>query len=111
MLFFYFSICLSAFLLFLVQPLIGKTLLPWFGGTAAVWSTSMVFFQIMLTGGYAYAAWLSRSKRRRMLHAILLAVSLLLMLALSQVSRSPITPIEDPNFPGKSHLPWQSSCF
>ncbi len=97
MAFFYLSICLSAFLLFLVEPLIGKTLLPWFGGTAAVWSTSMVFFQIMLTGGYAYAAWLSQGKRRRVLHGFLLAGSLLLMLALSLFWRSPITPSDDLN--------------
>ena len=45
----------SAFLLFQVQPLIAKAILPWFGGSAAVWSASLVFFQTMLLGGYAYA--------------------------------------------------------
>src|ERR1700730_18608757 len=49
------TIFLSAFLLFQVQPLIGKLILPWFGGTAGVWSTCMLFFQILLFGGYAYA--------------------------------------------------------
>jgi hypothetical protein len=55
MLFFALSIFLSAFLLFQIQPMIGKFILPWFGGTPAVWSTAMLFFQVLLTGGYAYA--------------------------------------------------------
>jgi SAM-dependent methyltransferase len=48
-------IFLSAFLLFQVQPLIGKCILPWFGGTPAVWTTCMLVFQVLLFGGYAYA--------------------------------------------------------
>ena len=52
------SIFLSAFLLFQIQPMIGKFILPWFGGTSAVWSTTMLFFQVLLTGGYACAYWL-----------------------------------------------------
>ena len=58
MLLFAISIFLSAFLLFQIQPMIGKFILPWFGGTPAVWSTLMLFFQVLLTGGYAYAYWL-----------------------------------------------------
>ncbi len=50
----------SAFLLFLVQPLIAKQILPWFGGSAAVWSVCMVFFQVTLFAGHAYADWVSR---------------------------------------------------
>ena len=42
------TIFLSAFLLFQVQPLIAKAILPWFGGSAAVWSASMLFFQLLL---------------------------------------------------------------
>jgi hypothetical protein len=49
------TIFLSAFLLFQVQPLIGKLILPWFGGSASVWSTCMLCFQVLLFGGYAYA--------------------------------------------------------
>jgi len=49
------TIFLSAFLLFQVQPLIGKYILPWFGGTPSVWTTCMLFFQILLFGGYLYA--------------------------------------------------------
>ena len=74
------TIFLSAFLLFLVQPLIAKQILPWFGGSAAVWNTCLVFFQAMLLAGYAYADWLARAFRARqqaLLHAALLAASLL----------------------------------
>ncbi len=49
------TIFLSAFLLFLVEPLIGKALLPWFGGTPSVWSTCLLFFQVMLLCGYLYS--------------------------------------------------------
>ena len=49
------AIFASAFSLFLVQPLIAKQILPWFGGTAAVWAICMVFFQTTLLAGYAYA--------------------------------------------------------
>jgi spermidine synthase len=49
------TILLSAFLLFQVQPLISKVILPWFGGCPAVWTTCMLFFQIILFAGYTYA--------------------------------------------------------
>ena len=48
-------IFIGAFLLFLVQPIIAKQILPWFGGSAAVWATCMVFFQMALLVGYGYA--------------------------------------------------------
>jgi len=93
MAYFIFSITLSAFLLFIVEPLIGKTLLPWFGGAPAVWTTAILFFQVLLTGGYAYAAWLSRASRRRgVLHLLLLSLSLAVMLGLGLTWRSPLTP-------------------
>ncbi len=93
MAFFIISICLSAFLLFLVEPMLGKVLLSWFGGSPAVWSTVMLFFQVMLTGGYAYAAWLSRLTRRRgALHLVLLGLSLALLLGLGLTWKSPLTP-------------------
>ena len=66
------TISLSAFLLFQVQPIMGRFVLPWFGGTPAVWSVCLLFFQAMLLAGYAYAHWL----RRPRLHTVLLAVSL-----------------------------------
>lgn len=54
------TLFLSAFLLFSVQPMIGKALLPVMGGSPSVWNTAMVFFQVLLLGGYAYAFLLSR---------------------------------------------------
>ena len=53
------TIFLSAFLLFLVQPVLAKQVLPWYGGAAIVWTTCMVFFQSMLLLGYAYSHWLA----------------------------------------------------
>jgi SAM-dependent methyltransferase len=73
------TIFTSAFLLFLVQPLMAKQILPWFGGSAAVWTTCLVFFQFLLLFGYAYADWTTRHMRPRsqvLLHIVLLAVSL-----------------------------------
>src|SRR5262249_60951715 len=49
------SVLTSAFLLFLLQPMLGRILLPVFGGSPAVWNTCMVFFQVLLLAGYAYA--------------------------------------------------------
>lgn len=73
------TIFLSAFLLFQVQPLIAKLILPWFGGSAAVWTSCMLFFQMALLLGYAYAHWSAQSTRPRLaawLHIGLLVVSL-----------------------------------
>lgn len=72
------TILLSAFLLFQVQPLIAKLILPWFGGSAAVWTTCMLFFQLALLAGYAYAHWLNSRKGmlQTWIHLGLLAVSL-----------------------------------
>jgi hypothetical protein len=92
MIFFALSIFLSAFLLFQIQPMIGKFILPWFGGTPAVWSTAMLFFQVMLTGGYAYAYWLVKQKKQGWIHLILLGLTLALLAALGLVWPSPITP-------------------
>lgn len=77
-------ILLSAFLLFQVQPLISRIILPWFGGTPAVWTTCMLFFQTLLLGGYAYAHGLSRLRPRHQWWAhgaLLLAACLLLPIA------------------------------
>ena len=67
----------GAFLLFLVQPLIGKYILPWFGGTPGVWTTCLLFFQCLLLGGYAYAHLLTRLPMRKqaIVHMVLLAAS------------------------------------
>lgn len=61
--FFTITIFLSAYLLFVIQPMIGKVILPSLGGTPAVWNTTMLFFQILLLGGYFYAHALSKISR------------------------------------------------
>ncbi|HUA63067.1 MAG TPA: fused MFS/spermidine synthase [Verrucomicrobiae bacterium] len=73
------TIFLSAFLLFAVQPIIAKMILPWFGGTSAVWSTCLLFFQVVLLLGYGYAHWLHqtwKARRQYAIHAIVLLASL-----------------------------------
>src|SRR5205814_4063568 len=72
------TIFLSSFLLFLVQPIIAMQILPWFGGSAAVWTTCLVFFQSVLLAGYAYADLTHRlgARRQALLHVGLLALSL-----------------------------------
>src|SRR5713226_5614857 len=87
------AIFLSAFLLFEVQPMIGKIILPWFGGSAAVWSTCLVFFQVALLAGYAYAYFTTKylkPKQQAMLHAALLAVSLVLLPVLPSPHWKPV---------------------
>jgi len=89
------SVLLAAFLLFQVQPMIGKYILPWFGGTPTVWSAVLLFFQALLTAGYAYAYWLVGRLRDRMqgiVHLIVLGVSLGLLLVTALAWRSPLTP-------------------
>ena len=72
------TIFTGAFLLFQVQPLIAKYILPWFGGSSAVWTTSMFFFQAFLLAGYAYAHMSVRYLKPRaqvVLHLVLLLVA------------------------------------
>src|SRR3954471_3340965 len=75
------TIFLSSFLLFLVQPLIARLILPWFGGSAAVWTTCMLFFQLLLLGGYAYAHGLSRlaGRRQAIVHTVLLVAAIAIL--------------------------------
>ena len=68
------TIFLSAFLLFQVQPLIAKYILPWFGGGPSVWTTCMLFFQTMLVGGYLYAHVLTDRVKPRVQGIVHLAV-------------------------------------
>lgn len=80
------TIFLSAFLLFQVQPVIARMILPWFGGSAAVWTTCMLFFQVVLLLGYLYVYWTVRhlsAKTHSRLHSALLGLSVALL---------PITP-------------------
>jgi hypothetical protein len=76
------TIFLAAFLLFQIQPIIAKMILPRFGGTSAVWSACMLFFQAGLLLGYLYAHWLHRrlnARRQAIVHIALLAASLLVL--------------------------------
>lgn len=89
------TIFLSAFLLFQVQLIISKHILPWFGGSAAVWTTSLLVFQVLLLAGYVYSHLLSErlaSAVQGRVHLGLLAVALLMVLTLSLVWPSAITP-------------------
>src|SRR5881392_1578171 len=72
-----FTIFISAFLLFQIQPLIAKTILPWFGGSAAVWTVCVLFFQVLLLAGYVYShAYVRlRMRARRHIHIALLALA------------------------------------
>jgi SAM-dependent methyltransferase len=82
----------GAFLLFSVQLLVGKRLLPWFGGTSALWTTCQMFFQAALLAGYAWAHLLAErasARRQRDLHLLLLALALGL---LAFAWPSPVTP-------------------
>jgi len=72
----------SAILLILVQPALAKAILPWFGGSAGVWTTSMLFFQAMLLAGYLYAHLLQRLRPARvqaLVHCALLLLALALL--------------------------------
>jgi SAM-dependent methyltransferase len=76
------TIFISAFLLFQVQPIIAKIILPWFGGAAAVWSACMLFFQFVLVLGYLYAHFLVRYLRPKVqviVHVSLLGLTLAML--------------------------------
>src|SRR5579875_1221113 len=95
------AIFLGAFLLFAVEPMAAKRLLPALGGSSAVWITCLVFFQTVLLLGYLYAHWLGRDGSRRFaspLHIALLAIAaaMLVVIAqpdLSRASGHPLTAI------------------
>ena len=89
------TIFLSAFLLFEVQPMIGKIILPWFGGSASVWSTCLLFFQASLLAGYLYAHFSTRylkPRQQALLHISLLAVSIALLPILPSPDWKPAHP-------------------
>ncbi len=82
------SMGLAGFLIFQVQPMLAKFILPWFGGSATTWTVCMLFFQLALLAGYAYAFWLSDTfslKRQAMIQIGVLAIGLLFL---------PVTPSE-----------------
>lgn len=91
------AIFLSALLLFLVQPLIGRFLLPWFGGMPEVWTACMLFFQSALLIGYAYADWLVRLPLRwqAIVHTLAAALAALSLRIIPPDSFKP-TPLDMP---------------
>ncbi|MEI9812418.1 MAG: hypothetical protein WDO18_06955 [Acidobacteriota bacterium] len=104
------TIFLSAFLLFQIQPLIAKFILPWFGGSAAVWSAALLFFQLVLLAGYTYAHFLIRylnPKQQLKVHLPLL------LLAIATLADHPLRALEarwgrrcdlpDPFIAGRHH--------
>jgi len=88
------TIFLSAFLLFEVEPLIAKAILPWFGGASSVWTTCLLFFQAALLAGYLYAHVLARLSPRaaRATHETLVALSVVLLVAAAIGGRPPVLP-------------------
>ncbi len=82
------TIFVSAFLLFQVQPVITKKILPWFGGSPAVWTTCVLFFQLVLLGGYAYAHVVTHQVKTRWQSIVHLAIVLVAVLTL------PIVPVD-----------------
>ena len=89
------TVFLGAFLLFQVELIVGKELLPWFGGAPSVWTTCMVFFQVLLLAGYALAHLIATrlpNRRQALLHSGLAAIALILLAFLAVRWPSPITP-------------------
>ena len=93
------TIFVSAFLLFLVQPLIARQILPWFGGSAAVWTLCLVFFQVVLLLGYLYADRLSRWPLRIQgrVHAVLLIAACSMLPIIPSAIWKPVTGDADPS--------------
>ena len=89
------TIFIGAFLLFQVEPLLARYILPWFGGSSAVWITCMLFFQLLLVVGYAYSHLIATRLRPRtqpIVHITIISACVLLMGALALIWQSPITP-------------------
>ena len=89
------TIFTGAFLLFQVEPLLARYILPWFGGTSAVWITCMLFFQLLLVAGYAYSHLIATRlapRRQVIVHITIVSACVLLMGALALIWQSPITP-------------------
>ena len=94
------TILIGAFLLFQVQPVIARIILPWFGGSAAVWTTCLLFFQVALLLGYLYAHALIRYLRPRaqmLVHVSLLLASALVLPIYPGLGWRPVRP-DDPTW-------------
>jgi len=91
-------ITLGAFLVFQVQPLIAKRILPWFGGSAAVWTACLLCFQVLLLAGYGYAHLLQKlpPRRQAQIHTAMLLLSLLRLPIIPSAFWKPTTTLGDP---------------
>ena len=90
-----FTIFCGAFLVFQVQLILGKYILPWFGGTPAVWTTCMLFFQLLLLGGYLYAHLLSTklsARTQAIVHIVVLSFSVSLIALGALFWKTPLLP-------------------
>ena len=91
------TIFIGAFLLFQVEPMIAKYILPWFGGTAAVWTTCLLFFQMILLAGYAYSHVVGTrlaARQQVITHLTLVGACVVIMGMLALFWRTPIMPGE-----------------
>ena len=89
------TIFIGAFLLFQIEPMIAKYILPWFGGSTTVWTTCLLFFQVALLAGYTYAHFVGtrmRPRQQLIVHLGLIAICVLAMTTLAIWSKSPILP-------------------
>ena len=111
------TIFLSAFLLFQIQPVIARYILPWYGGSPAVWSTCLLFFQVGLLLGYGYAHLLAEKAKPRTQVWVHLALLVILGAWSFALSFDTLPPISQPDRPRCQALVWgqpvwgDSSCW
>lgn len=106
---FFFLIFAGSFLLFQIQPIMGKYLLPWFGGVPAVWTACLLFFQLFLLGGYLYAHLLQRLRFQKQLlvHVALLLCTVTVGTVLFFKWGNPILPEHSMNPSGSVGPTWR----
>lgn len=108
--FFTVTVFLSAFVLFVIEPIAGKMLLPMFGGSANVWTAAMVFFQVALLAGYAYSNWAS-SRPLRQLGVIQLATTLVATITVAVTLGFAVHASEMNREPGVLQVAWTLAMF
>lgn len=92
------AIAIGAFLFFCIQPLVGKFLLPWFGGNSGIWTACMLFFQLILLIGYLYAHLLRtflRSRQQVLTHGVLILLCLTQLPLVMEPNHSNVEPVVD----------------
>ncbi len=89
------TIFIAAFLLFQIEPMVAKYILPWFGGTPTVWTTCLLFFQVLLLAGYTYAHVIGTrlsARRQTAVHLALIAICIVAMAVSALAWKSPVLP-------------------